>query len=149
MPIERDLPINKLTEQIIGACVEVHRALGPGLLESVYEECVCYELRTAGISVDRQRPLPVRYKDVALELGYRLDLVVDDQVIVELKTVDALLPIHQAQVMTYLKLTGLSVGLLVNFHVPVLKQGIKRVVNNLNETSATPRLRGENGHHGV
>jgi GxxExxY protein len=140
--IDRTLPINELTERIIGACLEVHRELGPGLLESAYEECVCHELSRHGIAFERQRPLPVRYKDVFLELGYRLDIVIEQQVIVELKTVDRIMPVHEAQLMTYLKLTGIPVGLLVNFHVPLLKDGIKRLVNNLPVNSASPRLRG-------
>ena len=121
---------NRITESIIGAAIEVHRALGPGLLESAYEECLCHELSLGGIPFRRQVDLPVRYKGVKLDCGYRIDLVVDDLVIVELKTVEALLPIHEAQLLTYLKLRGLSVGLLVNFNVPVLKDGLKRIVHN-------------------
>lgn len=136
-------PMNTLTEGVIGACIEVHRVLGPGLLESAYEECLCHELALRSIAFERQQSLPVSYKSVRLDCGYRLDLVVEQTLIVELKCVDALMPIHQAQLLTYLKMTGLHVGLLVNFQVPVLKHGIKRVVNDLNETSASPRLRGE------
>jgi GxxExxY protein len=119
----------QLTESIIGAAIEVHRAPGPGLLESAYEECLCYELGVSGIRFDRQRPLPVSYKGVLLDCGYRVDLFVEDTVVVELKTVERLLPIHEAQLLTYLKLMDRRVGLLVNFNVPMLKQGIKRITN--------------------
>lgn len=118
-----------LSKQVIGAAIEVHRALGPGLLESAYEECVCYELRQQGLAFARQVPLPLVYKGVHLECGYRLDILVEGLVLIELKTVDQLLPIHEAQLLTYLKLKGLWLGLLVNFNVPVLKSGIKRMVN--------------------
>ena len=121
--------LNKLSERIIGCAIEVHRALGPGLLESAYEECLCYELKLNGLAFERQKPLPVLYKGVALDCGYRLDVVVQSQIILELKTVEALLPLHEAQLLTYLKLTGLRLGLLMNFNVPVLKDGIKRMIN--------------------
>jgi GxxExxY protein len=133
---------NELTERVIGACIEIHRALGPGLLESAYEECLCHELSIAGISFERQKPLPVHYKNVKLDCGYRLDLVVDQKIIVELKAVENLMPIHEAQLLTYLKLSGLTLGLLINFNVAMLKQGIKRIVNNFQD-SASPRLCGE------
>ncbi len=133
---------NELTDRVIGDCIEIHRALGPGLLESAYEECLCYELSDAGIPFERQKPLPVVYKDVTLDCGYRLDLVVADKLIVELKSVESLLPIHEAQLLTYLKLSGLTLGLLINFNVAMLKQGIKRIVNNFQD-SASPRLCGE------
>ena len=136
------LSFNELTERVIGACIEIHRALGPGLLESAYEECLCHELSVAEIEFERQKPLPVRYKEVNLDCGYRLDLVVEQKLIVELKAVESLLPIHEAQLLTYLKLSGLTLGLLVNFNVPVLKSGIKRIANNFQD-SASPRLRGE------
>jgi GxxExxY protein len=113
---------------VIGAAIEVHRHLGPGLLESAYEECLCWELKQAGLAVRRQVPLPVLYKEVKLDVGYRLDLVVEDRLIVELKTVESLLPIHEAQLLTYLKLSGLKTGLLLNFNSAVLKNGIKRLV---------------------
>lgn len=119
---------SKATEGIIGAAIEVHRELGPGLLESAYETCLAHELAERGFRVERQVPLPVRYKGVALDCGYRLDLVVDGEVIVELKAVKAFEPIHTAQLLTYLRLAGLRVGLLLNFNVAVLKQGIRRVV---------------------
>ena len=133
---------NELTERVIGACIEIHRALGPGLLESAYEECLCYELSQAGMKFERQKPLPVNYKDVKLDCGYRLDLVVEEKIIIELKAVESLLPIHEAQLLTYLKLSGITLGLLINFNVAMLKQGIKRIVNNFQD-SASPRLCGE------
>lgn len=119
---------NRITEGIIGAAIEVHREVGPGLLESAYEACLAHELAARGLQLERQVPLPVRYKGVELDCGYRLDLVVEGAVIVELKAAKALEPIHTAQLLTYLRLSGLRVGLLLNFNVPVLKQGIKRVV---------------------
>jgi len=124
----RKLLEEKLTESVIGAAIEVHRELGPGLLESAYEECLCHELRLRDIPFARQLAVPVKYKGVSLDCGYRLDLLVDDSVIVELKCVDNLLPVHSAQLLTYLKLTGKRVGLILNFQVPVLKEGIVRKV---------------------
>jgi GxxExxY protein len=117
-----------LTERIIGCAMEVHRELGPGLLESAYEECLAYELRLQGLKVDRQVPLPVVYKEIALECGYRIDLVVHDTVLVELKAVELILPVHEAQLLTYLKLSELRIGLLLNFHCSVLRDGIRRRV---------------------
>ena len=134
---------NEITEQVIGACIEIHRELGPGLLESAYEECLCCELAQRGIRFERQKPLPVKYKNVSLDCGYRLDLVIEGKIILELKTVEQLLPIHEAQLLTYLKLSGLTLGLLINFNVPVLKSGIKRIANNFIDSSASPRLCGE------
>jgi GxxExxY protein len=131
---------NLVTEKIIGCAIEVHKALGPGLLESAYEECFCYELSQNGIAFSRQVPLPVVYKGIKLDCGYRIDVLVDDAVIVELKTVEKLLPIHEAQLLTYLKLYRRSLGLLMNFNVPALKDGIKRFVNQFQEISASPRL---------
>jgi GxxExxY protein len=119
-----------VTERVIGLAIEVHRTLGPGLLESAYEECLAYELAQKQIRFQRQLPLPIVYKAVQLECGYRIDFVIDEWLIVELKTVEKLLPIHEAQLLTYLKLTGLKVGLLMNFNVPVLKDGIRRMVLN-------------------
>jgi len=127
------MEINQLTEQVIGACIEIHKTLGPGLLESAYEECLCHELHLAGPRFERQRPLPVAYKGVQLDCGYRLDVVVENKLVVELKSVDALAPIHEAQLLTYLKLSGLTVGLPINFNVPVLRRGIKRIVNHYDE----------------
>ena len=118
----------KETEPIILAAIEVHRALGPGLLESAYEECLCHELRLRGIPFHRQVDLPVTYKGIKLETGYRFDLIVNDLVVVEIKSVETVLPVHEAQLMTYMKLTGKAVGLLINFKVAVLKNGIRRRV---------------------
>jgi GxxExxY protein len=123
-PRENDL----LSEKIIGFAIEVHRQLGPGLLESAYEECLCYELGQANIDVQRQVPLPVVYKSVKLDCGYRLDLVVDTRIIIELKTVERLLPIHEAQLLTYMKLSRIRTGLLLNFNTAVLKDGIRRLM---------------------
>ncbi|MGM0594876.1 MAG: GxxExxY protein [Pseudomonadota bacterium] len=120
-----------LSNQIIGAAIEVHRQLGPGLLESTYEQCLCRELVLRGIDFRRQVPLPVKYKGEFLECGYRLDMVVDRRVVLELKAVEELESIHEAQLLTYLKLSGLQLGLLMNFNVPVLRRGIKRIVYNL------------------
>jgi GxxExxY protein len=117
-----------LTERIIGLAIEVHRVLGPGLLESAYEECLCYELREAQLAFQRQVPLPVVYKQVKLECGYRMDVVVAQQLVLELKTVERLLPIHDAQVLTYMRLARLPTGLLINFHAPVVKDGLRRLV---------------------
>jgi GxxExxY protein len=118
-----------LSNKIIGAAIEVHRCLGPGLLESAYEECLCRELTLQGIPFERQVELPVEYKGEKLDCGYRLDLVVGDLVIVELKAVDEIEPIHEAQLLTYLRLTGFWLGLLINFNVRTLKSGIKRLVH--------------------
>jgi GxxExxY protein len=134
---------NQLTEKIIGCAIEVHKALGPGLLESAYEECFCYELAQNGFFFSRQVPLPVVYKGIKLDCGYRIDVLVNDLIIIELKTVEKLLPIHDAQLLTYLKLYGRPLGLLMNFSVPALKDGIKRLVNQFQETSASPRLGGK------
>jgi len=122
------LDINQLTSKIIGAAIEVHKTIGPGLLEGIYEDCLCIELERRRIPFERQKGIDIEYKGVKLNNQYRLDLVVYNKVVVELKTVDELAPIHDAQVLTYLKLTGLKVGLLINFNVPVLKEGIKRLV---------------------
>jgi len=121
--------INNLTSQIIGAAIDIHKALGPGLLESVYEECLCHELNLRKIVFDRQVPIPVTYKNVKLDCGYRLDILVENSVILEIKSCDSLSPIHEAQLLTYLKLTGVEIGLLINFNVLVLKDGIKRIVH--------------------
>ena len=126
--------INKITEKIIGAAIEVHKSLGLGLLESTYETCLLYELAEHGLTVEQQKAIPVVYKDVKLDCGYRLDLLVEDQVIVEIKAIEELAPIHQAQLLSYLKLSGLRVGLLINFNVIILKNGIKRIINDLNHS---------------
>jgi len=117
---------NELTGKIIGAAIEVHKALGPGLLESAYEQCMVYEMAEQGISAKRQCPLPLMYKGVNLECGYRIDLLVEGRVVVELKCVDAVLPVHESQILSYMRLGGFEVGLLINFNVPVLMNGIKR-----------------------
>lgn len=124
IPDKNDL----LTEQIIGFAIEVHRHLGPGLLESAYEECVCYELGAQGIAFRRQVPLPVVYKSVRLDCGYRMDIVVENRVVLEIKAVERLLPIHEAQVLTYMRLGRLPTGLLMNFTTPALKDGIRRLM---------------------
>lgn len=127
------MKVNEVTQAIIGAAIEVHRALGPGLLESAYEECLCRELTLRQVSFVRQHQLPIEYKGLRLDCGYRIDILVAEAVVVELKAVETLLPIHQAQLLTYLRLGGWNVGLLINFNVPVLKQGIRRVVLGLTE----------------
>ncbi len=119
---------DSLTESVIGFAIEVHRTLGPGLLESAYQECLCYELKANAIAFGRQVALPVIYKTVKLDCGYRMDLVVDNLLVLELKTVEKILPIHEAQLLTYLRLSGMRTGLLLNFNTAVLKNGIKRMV---------------------
>lgn len=121
--------LNKIAEAIIGSAINVHKALGPGLLESAYESCLIYDLGQAGLKVEQQKPIPVVYRSVKLECGYRLDLMVENEVVVEIKSVERLLPIHKAQLMSYLKLSDCRVGLLINFNVEVLKGGIQRIVN--------------------
>jgi GxxExxY protein len=116
-----------LTQKIIGLAIEVHRGLGPGLLESVYEECLCVELRTAELAFERQVPVPVLYKGKSLECAYRIDLLIEKAVVVEVKAVEHLLPVHQAQLLTYMKLSGVPTGLLFNFHTAILKDGIRRM----------------------
>ena len=120
--------LNQLSSKIIGAAIEVHRQLGPGLLEASYEACLVYELECAGLFVERQKPLPLVYKDLKLEHGYRIDALVERAVVIEIKAVEHLAPVHEAQVLTYLKLSGLHLGLLINFNVPLLKDGVKRFV---------------------
>ena len=117
-----------LTDKVIGLAIEVHRVLGPGLLESAYEECFCFELKSREVSFQRKVQLPVVYKNIKLDCGYRMDVVVDERLVVELKTVDRLLPIHDAQLLTYLKLSKIRTGLLLNFNTAVLKDGIRRLV---------------------
>jgi len=125
----RDLPgLSELTRQIIGAAIEVHRHLGPGLLESAYETCLAYELQERGLAFERQRALPLVYKEVRLDQGYRVDLLVERQVVVELKVVDQITPVHEAQVLSYLRFSGCRVGLLLNFNVKLLKDGIRRFI---------------------
>jgi GxxExxY protein len=125
--------LNSITEAIIGAAMAVHKALGPGLLESAYEACLASELAERELAVEQQKAMPVTYRGVKLDCGYRLDVLVEGQVIVELKTVDKLQPIHEAQLLSYLKLSGCRVGLLINFNVKVLRNGIRRLVLNLKE----------------
>jgi len=119
---------NEITHEIIGAAIEVHRLLGPGLLESAYEECLAKELALRKLTVERQKPVPVVYKDVKLECGYRIDLLVENRVVVELKSIESLAAIHEAIILTYLRLSGRRLGLLINFNVNVLKDGIKRYI---------------------
>jgi GxxExxY protein len=123
-----DTSSDKLSEKVIGAAIEVHRALGPGLLESAYQECMEYELNEQGIAVTLEVILPIQYKKLKLKKGYKLDLVVEGQLIIELKAVEQILWIHEAQLLTYLKLSGIKRGLLLNFNVPLLKDGIKRMI---------------------
>ena len=127
------MELNELTEVIIGAAIEVHRHLGPGLLESAYQKCLCHELKLRGISFECEKILPVEYKGIQLDCGYRLDLLVVGSVVVEVKAVEKLDKIHEAQLLTYLRLGGWSIGLLINFNVTVLKDGIKRRVNKFKE----------------
>jgi GxxExxY protein len=140
-------PGTALTHQIIGAAIEVHRLLGPGLLESAYEECLCKELAIRGLSYERQKPVPVVYKDVKLECGYRIDILVERRIVVELKAIEHIAPIHEAVVLTYLKLSGNRVGLLINFHVPVLKEGVRRYIwrERKELTTELTEVSGENG----
>lgn len=134
--MEQEERLNKITEAIIGVAIDIHKALGSGLLESSYEACMAYDLIQAGMTVEQQKPLPVVYRGVKLECGYRLDLLIENEVIVEIKSVEKLLPIHNAQLLSYLKLAGYKVGLLMNFNVEMLKDGIQRVVNHFPESSA-------------
>ena len=127
------MDINKLSSKIIGAAIEVHKTLGPGLLESTYEECICHELSRERLSLERQKPLAVRYKGINLDCGYRLDVVVEDAIILELKSCEKIDPIHKAQLLTYLKLSGFKLGLLLNFNVTLMREGIVRIVNELKE----------------
>lgn len=121
---------NSLTRLIIGAAIEVHKVLGPGLLESTYEACLFYELNQKGLLVEKQKELPVIYKEVELEIGYRIDLIVENEIIIELKSVKEILPIHTAQLLSYLKLSNLNLGLLINFNEARLIDGVKRIINN-------------------
>jgi GxxExxY protein len=121
--------INQVTQTIIGAAIEVHRAIGPGLLESAYEACLVYELTERGLRVEAQKPLALVYKSVTLDCGYRLDLLVENEIVVEIKAIECILPIHQAQVISYLRLSGCKVGLIINFNVKLLKDGIERIID--------------------
>ena len=124
------MDVNQLSKVVIGAAIDVHKVLGPGLLESAYETCLCHELKLRGIDYEQQLKLPVKYKDVHLDCGYRLDILVEDKILLELKSVDKILPIHDAQLLTYLKMGGWHLGILFNFNVPLLRHGIKRKVLN-------------------
>ena len=122
------MEINQITQKIIGCAIEVHKYLGPGLLESAYEECLSYELRKAGLAVERQKPVPVVYKEVKLDCGYRIDILVENLVVIELKTADTFNPVFEAQILTYMKFSEKQLGLLINFNVTLLKNGIKRYI---------------------
>jgi GxxExxY protein len=124
---------NKVTEKIIGCCIEVHRNLGPGLLESSYEECLCHELNIQGLNYERQLPLSIKYKTVRLDCGYRIDVLVENKIVLEIKSVDEILPIYKAQLLTYMKLSHYKLGLLINFNVGLIKNGIFRMVNNFDK----------------
>ena len=121
-------PEDALTRKIIGSAIEVHRTLGPGLLESTYETCLIFELQQEGLKVERQKELPVVYKNVKLDCGYRLDVVVEDKIIIEIKSVDRLMAIHESQFLSYLRISKFQVGLLINFNVKILKQGVRRLI---------------------
>jgi GxxExxY protein len=127
------MDINELSNRITGAAIEVHKALGPGLLESAYEECMCHELTLRSLSYERQKPLPITFKGKKLDCGYRLDIVVERTIILELKSCENIEPIHKAQLLTYVKLSGLHLGLLLNFNTPLMRDGIFRIVNELKE----------------
>jgi GxxExxY protein len=123
---------NEISEKIIGAAIEVHRTLGPGLLESAYQECLIFELKSLGFQVDKEKTLPIIYKEMKLDHGYRIDLLVENKIVLELKTVEFLTDVHTAQILTYLKLGNYPLGLLINFHTKLLKNGLKRYINSVN-----------------
>ncbi len=120
---------NEISKKVLGCAIEVHKQLGPGLLESAYQECLYYELKQAGLTVRKEKPMPIVYKEVKLDHGYRIDLLVEEKLVIEIKTVEALTDVHTAQVLTYLRLGNYKLGLLLNFHVTMLKNGIKRIIN--------------------
>jgi GxxExxY protein len=122
------MEINEITRAIIGCAIEVHKNLGPGLLESAYEECLAFELSKAGLSIKRQQPVPVVYKDIKLDCGYRIDILVENRIIIEFKVVDEFNPVHEAQILTYMKFANKKIGLLINFNVMILKSGIRRFI---------------------
>jgi GxxExxY protein len=124
--------IEEVATEIVDSCFQIHQALGPGLLESAYEACLEYELQKRGLTVERQVPQPVIYGEITIDAGYRIDLLVNGMIIIELKAVEQLIPIHTAQLLTYLKLSGKTLGFLIKFNTPLIKQGIKRIVNNHN-----------------
>lgn len=123
------MDIEKLSNKAIGAAIEVHRSLGPGLLESAYQKCLSFELKNAGIYTEIEKPMPITYKSIELDHGYKMDLLLDNKLVIEIKTVESLTNVHTAQLLTYLKLGNYKLGLLINFHVELLKQGIKRLIN--------------------
>jgi len=133
LTVEEIEQYNRLTERIIGCCIEVHRFLGPGLLESSYEECLSREFNLQGLKFERQTPLSINYKGTDLDCGYRMDIIVDHKIVLELKSIEAVLPVHKAQLVTYLKHSGYHLGLLVNFNVDLMKNGIFRIVNNFDK----------------
>jgi GxxExxY protein len=137
--MEEKEQIDQITEKIIGAAIAVHRELGPGLLESAYEACWAFELSEMGLKVEQQKPLPLTYQQIQLDCGYRLDLLIEEKVIVEIKSVDQLAPIHQAQLLSSLKISGCKIGLLINFNVKLLKNGVIRLANNLSESPRSLR----------
>jgi GxxExxY protein len=139
--IDLNVSENKITAEVMDCFLKVHRIMGPGLLESIYEECLSIEFSKRNISFSRQNIIPLKYEDVTLSNHLKLDLLVENKIIIELKSVESILPIHEAQILSYLKLSGIQVGFLVNFNVPLIKQGVKRYVNNLSfsATSAPPR----------
>jgi GxxExxY protein len=122
------MDLNQITEKIIGCSIEVHKSLGPGLLESAYEECLSYELIKSGLKIERQKPVPIFYKEVQLDCGYKIDILVEDSVIIELKASEGITPVHEAQVLTYLKFSNKKIGLLINFNVLILKNGLRRFI---------------------
>jgi GxxExxY protein len=140
MAIQEKDKLDSITRRIIGGAIDVHRKLGPGLLESAYESCLAYELQQIGMRIERQKPLPVIYKEVRLDCGYRMDLVVEDEIVVEVKAVERLMPIHEAQLLSYLRIRGKRAGLLINFHVRLLKNGIKRIVNDFPDSACSATL---------
>ncbi len=122
---------NQISKVIFDCALKVHKALGPGLLESAYEECLYFELKKTGLLIEKQKPLPLIYEDVKMEIGYRVDIIIENKVIIELKAVEAINDVHIAQILTYLKLSNCKLGMLINFNVSLIKNGIKRIVNNL------------------
>ena len=125
------MKVDDLSNRVIGCAIEVHKYLGPGLLESAYQECLFFELKQLGLEVIKEKPMPIVYKDIKLDHGYRIDLLVENKVVIEIKTVDSIIDVHEAQILTYLKLGNYKLGLLINFNVTLLKNGLKRFVNNL------------------
>ena len=130
---------NEISKIVIGFAIEVHKALGPGLLENTYQECLYYKLKKEGLKVEKEKPMPVIFEEVRLECGYRIDLLVEDKVVIELKSVEVLNDVHVAQTLTYMKLGGYKLGLLINFNVPLLKYGVRRVVDKLEILDKTLR----------